>query len=165
MSRFFAICVGSSLRSLSSCLALSVAFYLAGPLPSAAAAVTTQGDVNLSGTLNGSMANLVGDSAVGSLTIDGDSDLFTQTCAIGNYSTGTGTVNITDHGSTWNYSESFYVGNSGKGTLNIINGGAVNGLSNGISAIGYQSGSTGFVTVSGSGSTWTTPMSISDGAV
>ena len=45
-----------------------------------------------------------------------------------------------------------YVGYSGSGTLNITGGGSV---SNTNGYIGYNSGSTGMVTVDGTGSTWT----------
>jgi T5SS/PEP-CTERM-associated repeat protein len=56
-------------------------------------------------------------------------------------------------GSTWNIGGSLIVGYlGGDGTLTIQNGGVV---SNSLGAVGFANGSTGMVTVSGAGSTWT----------
>jgi T5SS/PEP-CTERM-associated repeat protein len=143
-----------------STLAIFAVFSLAGPLPSVLAEITPQGDVNLSADLYGYSTTAVGQSAVGTLTIDNGSDLSSQAGAIGIDSTGTGTVNITGAGSCWTYTNSLYVGDSGNATLNIVNGGSLTGATNGFSFVGYMSSSTGAVMVSGSGSTWTGPMPI-----
>ncbi len=66
------------------------------------------------------------------------------------YSSG---VTVDGTGSTWTNSGEFYVGYNGSGTLSITNGGTV--ISGDPNYIGYNSGSTGVVTVSDSGSTWT----------
>ena len=59
---------------------------------------------------------------------------------------------MTGAGSTWTNSGDLYVGCSGSGTLNIEAGGQV---SNFYGYLGYNSGSTGTVTVTGTGSMWT----------
>ena len=72
--------------------------------------------------------------------------------SIGYFSGATGTVTVDGTGSTWSNSSGLCcVGDSGKGTLNITNGGS---CSNASSYIGFI-GSTGTVTVDGPGSAWT----------
>ena len=83
---------------------------------------------------------------------------------LGDGSGSTGVASVTGTGSNWTYTSSFYVGYYGLATLTISNGGSLNGITNGIIAIGYQPGSTGTVTVSGANSTWTGPMPISVGS-
>ncbi|MBN2579481.1 MAG: hypothetical protein JXB10_10855 [Pirellulales bacterium] len=56
-------------------------------------------------------------------------------------------------GSKWTYSNNTFIGYSGIGNLNITNGGNVSGKE--YVYIGYNSGSTGTVTVDGAGSKWT----------
>ncbi|MCD4824621.1 MAG: PEP-CTERM sorting domain-containing protein [Phycisphaerae bacterium] len=86
-----------------------------------------------------------------------------NTYSMGNYighnSGSTGEVTVDGPGSTWTVSSDLYIGNSGSGTLNIFNGGSVVSNDNMPSApsssyIGYNSGSTGTVTVEGEGSSW-----------
>jgi fibronectin-binding autotransporter adhesin len=85
---------------------------------------------------------------------------------IGYQSGSTGVVTVDGTGSTWvNSSDNvsgptLFVGREGDGALHIANGGAV---SNRNAAIGHKPGSTGLVTVSGTGSTWTVSTSISVG--
>ena len=67
------------------------------------------------------------------------------------HSGSTGTVTVSGSGSTWNNSNSLYVGFNGTGSLTITDGGSVTNIEG---FIGDQSGSTGTVEVSGSGSTW-----------
>jgi T5SS/PEP-CTERM-associated repeat protein len=63
-----------------------------------------------------------------------------------------GTVTVSGSGSTWtNSGASLYVGGDGSGTLNVLNGGAVNSTD---TYIGGGTGSTGIATISGTGSTW-----------
>ncbi|MDP8998392.1 MAG: autotransporter domain-containing protein, partial [Pseudomonadota bacterium] len=78
---------------------------------------------------------------------------------VGAYFGSTGAATVDGPGSTWTNSQDLSVGGSGdgnpnavRGTLTIRNGGAVSNI-NGF--IGYDSGSTGVVTVDGAGSTWT----------
>ncbi len=79
------------------------------------------------------------------------------TSTIGNSYGSTGLVTVSGTGSTWNtnniYAGILYVGNSGNGILNVTGGGAV---SDRIGWVAYDSGSTGVVTVDGTGSTWST---------
>ena len=63
-----------------------------------------------------------------------------------------GTVTVTGPDSTWTNSFDLFVGNSGTGMLNILNGGSVG---NGAGKIGYNFGADGTATIDGSGSTWT----------
>ena len=65
-----------------------------------------------------------------------------------------GTVNVTGAGSEWNDSNKTYIGYTGRGTLNVTNGGAVTG--NTTSYIGYKADGVGTATVTGAGSSWTT---------
>ncbi|MGB7732477.1 MAG: hypothetical protein WBL72_02165, partial [Thermoguttaceae bacterium] len=133
-------------RSMSFWFALLVAISLVGPLTSARAAITPAGDVEPDpSTWNNSTTGYIGNTASGTLTIDGGSDLVSGTASIGNSSTGSGLVSVTGSGSTW-ASTYLYIGNSGSGTLSITNGGSV---SVGNSYIGNYAGSTGVVMVDG----------------
>ena len=60
------------------------------------------------------------------------------------------------HGSrsTWTNGSDLYVGYSGSGTLNVSGGATVTGTTT-ANEVGYNSGSTGKVTVTGTGSKWT----------
>ena len=61
-------------------------------------------------------------------------------------------VTVSGVGSQWNNASSLYVGDNGKGTLNITAGGVVSNAESAI--IGIYAGSTGMVTISGTGSQW-----------
>jgi len=79
---------------------------------------------------------------------------------IGYNSGSTGTVAVDGSNSTWSNADGLDVGYSGAGTLNITNGGTVsNAYGWGYTYIGHNSGSTGAVTVSGTGTTWTQRLS------
>ncbi len=68
-----------------------------------------------------------------------------------------GLVTVNGTGSTWTNGSSLYVGDYGTGNLSITNGGSVTNSSfYSVNFIGYNSGSSGTVTVDGAGSTWTT---------
>ncbi len=104
----------------------------------------------------GSGSLYVGYSGNGTLNINNGGMIFVWGASsyLGYNSGSTGTVTVTGSGSggpSLLYSAGLYVGNSGSGTLNITNGGYV---SNAVGYVGYGSGSTGTVLVSGSGSTW-----------
>ena len=95
----------------------------------------------------------VGYSGQGTLNITNGGAVSNGWGYIGTYSGSTGVVTVDGSGSTWTNSVSLYVGGrDGQGTLNITGGGAV---SNSTGYIGREDGSTGEVTVDGSGSTWT----------
>ena len=81
---------------------------------------------------------------------------------IGGNADGAGTVNVDGADSSWTNSDELSVGRSATGTLNITNGGTVSNFGNAF--IGHNSGSTGTVTVSGAGSTWTNNVAVFVGA-
>jgi len=88
---------------------------------------------------------------------------------IGAYFNSTGAVTVDGAGSNWTNSQDLAVGgdgdgnpNTSRGTLTISNGGAV---SSAFGIIGYDSGSTGVVTVDGAGSTWTNRNDLIFGAL
>jgi hypothetical protein len=85
MSRFSEMCAATAARSILFCCALLAALSLAGPLPSARAAITPTGDVspsNPSGWTS-STNGIVGNTASGTLTVDGGSDLLSNYGYIG----------------------------------------------------------------------------------
>ena len=103
-------------------------------------------------TLTNSNILFVGFEGTGALNIeDGASATNTGVSYLGGYygskTTGDGTVTVTGSGSKWTNSSDLYVGYNGKGTLNVESGGAV---SAGACEIGFKSGSSGKVTVTGS---------------
>ena len=69
------------------------------------------------------------------------------------YGTGSGAVTVSGTGSTWTNNGSVAVGYIGSGTLDITSGGPVTSI--GPSVIGSFLPSTGIVTITGTGSTWT----------
>ncbi len=107
----------------------------------------------------------VGAFGDGDLTISDGGEVYASEVYIGGFDTdildeeieetpeGTGTVTVTGEdsylqaGGSW----TLYVGYSGDGTLDILDGGTVFSQN---SYIGYEEGSTGTVTVTGVGSTW-----------
>ena len=62
-----------------------------------------------------------------------------------------GGITVSDPGSTWNASGSFFIGNSGSGSLQVLNGGVATTAGN--SHLGFTASGTGDVNVSGAGST------------
>ncbi|HUU57961.1 MAG TPA: autotransporter outer membrane beta-barrel domain-containing protein, partial [Phycisphaerae bacterium] len=122
--------------------------------PDAFAGITATGDVVPAdpATWTSSTYAYVGKTAVGSVTVDGNSDVVSDLAYVGHDANSTGEVTVDGAGSTWTNSSYLYVGRYGSGTLNIANGGAV---SNSWGYIGRYAGSTGVVTVDGAGSTWT----------
>ena len=99
----------------------------------------------------------VGYSSGGTLSITNGG---TVTCSDGHigYNAGaSGLVTVNGTGSTWTNGSSLYIGDYGTGNLSITNGGSVTNSSfYSVNFIGYNSGSSGTVTVNGAGSTWTT---------
>ena len=123
------------------------------------AAITPTGDVSPSNPSSWTSATTgyIGNTASGTLTVDGGSDLLSSYTYIGYSSTAAGVVNVRGTGSTWTNNgyptEALYlqVGYYGGGTLSIADGGNV---SSSTSEIGNYSGSTGLVSVDGVGSLW-----------
>ncbi len=95
----------------------------------------------------------VGGEGDGTLNITGGGAVSNSLGYIGYDSGSTGAVTVDGVGSTWTNNDSLEVGREFKsnGTLNIIGGSEVSSRSG---TIGSLSGSTGEVTVNGSGSTW-----------
>lgn len=115
-----------------------------------------QGTLNVSGsnTLNANLINVGNLSPYfGTLNISGGGRVSDSIAYIGVLGGSVGYVNVSGAGSQWNTSafNQFYIGDYGHGTLTIDNGGAVS--SNG-AIIGFQPGSRGEVTISGTGSQW-----------
>lgn len=119
-------------------------------------AVTVDG-IGSSWQLAGPSASLdVGASGEGSLTITNggevlNADSFLST-SIGANAGSSGTVTVDGAGSKLtNINAGIFVGNSGNGTLNILNGGSASNTSG---SVGRLSGGIGIATVDGVGSSW-----------
>lgn len=95
----------------------------------------------------------------GTLLVSNGGDITTKYGVAGNNSSTNGTITVTGTGSTWTNSQGMALGYLGSGTLNVLAGGTVNTTGSGSdhSYLGLQSGTTGTATVSGTGSSWTTP--------
>ena len=89
----------------------------------------------------------VGRYGSGTLNIAGAGTVTNYGGRIGWESGSVGDVAVDGAGSTWTNEDVLYIGLYGSGTLKITNGGAVSNSS--YAGIGYQSGSTGDVTVDG----------------
>jgi T5SS/PEP-CTERM-associated repeat protein len=108
-------------------------------------------------TWTNSTGLMIGDSGTGQVTISGGGQVLTGSAGgfLGNWPGSSGTMTVTDAGSAWNISGQLVVGGflgPAVGSLTVQNGGTV---SNTDGSVGYASGSTGTVTVSGTGATWT----------
>ena len=88
----------------------------------------------------------------GTLNIKNGADVTCGSGRVGYESGSVGTVLVDGSGSTWSTNGVITVGDFGTGTLDIKNGAQVTSSAAGY--IGFQKGSTGTVTVDGSGSTW-----------
>ena len=95
----------------------------------------------------------IGGSGTGTLNITGGGTVSSYRSYIGYESGSTGEVTVEGPGATWTNSDDLTVGDAGDGVLNITGGGAVSNISDGF--IGRTADSTGTVTVTGLGSTWT----------
>ena len=96
-----------------------------------------------------STTGYIGNTAAGTLTVDGGSDLSSATGYIGYRNGTTGKVTVSGTGSAWTNNSSLYVGDYGSGTVSITGGGTA---SSGNSEIGCCTNSTGVLTVGGTGS-------------
>ena len=93
---------------------------------------------------------LVGGYGQGALTIQNGGTLTSTGGTIGWNGTATSTATVTGTGSRWTSSDSLYVGNNATGILNIASGGAVSSAT--ALFVGSNTGSTGTVNLTGSGS-------------
>ena len=95
----------------------------------------------------------VGYGASSTLDVRNGAVVYSYSGYLGYNSGSSGTATVDGPGSNWVNFFSLYVGNSGTGTLNVINGGTATSTAS-YSYLGYASGSTGTVTVDGVGSNW-----------
>jgi T5SS/PEP-CTERM-associated repeat protein len=120
----------------------------------------------------------VGLFGTGELFVEDGGSVSNSDGIIGGFHGATGTVTVTGAGSTWSNSGDLSIGDHGTGTLSILNGGDVLNTSGFIGRNATPTtSSTGTVTVSGAGSTWTNSgnlligasgtgtMNVSDGGV
>ncbi|MGD9127296.1 MAG: dockerin type I domain-containing protein [Planctomycetia bacterium] len=121
---------------------------------SATAGVVFDGDVSPDNPLlwDGTRVGYVGHASDGSIEVTGG-DLIGSGMAYLGYDAGV-TGSVTINGGSWDAYGTQFVGNHGNGILRIEGGGSVTGKSNSSSYIAQFSGSSGTVTVSGTGSTW-----------
>jgi fibronectin-binding autotransporter adhesin len=123
----------------------------------ARAAITAVGDVSPEdpSKWGGPPICYIGKTGYGSVTINAGSDISSFGAVIGDASGAIGLVTIAGDGSTWTNS-GIAVGSFGSGMLNITGGGVVSTRFPPTidCAIGMNSGSTGVVTVTGTGSKW-----------
>ncbi|MET4262191.1 T5SS/PEP-CTERM-associated repeat protein [Bradyrhizobium sp. S3.12.5] len=117
------------------------------------------GTVSLTGHSGVSTAGAVnvGFTGTGTLTVASNSSLVSSGGAIGNLAGAQGAVTVTGAGSAWSFGAfDLTIGANGTGSLLVSNGGAMSS-SNGAGILGQAAGSSGTVTVDGTGSSWTTP--------
>ena len=124
------------------------------PITPARGDITPIGDVSPSDPSgwDSTTTGYIGNTASGTLTVDGGSDLISSDSYIGYQSGSTGVVSVSGTDSTWTNSSALYVGWFGSGMLSITSGGSV---SNTRGYVGTESGATGTVTLDGIGSMWT----------
>ena len=142
----------------------SLFLFFAGQMTSGYALVITIGDVspNDASTWTSSTDVSVGYlpendifNGTGSVSVTGGSDILSRYGYLGDDVGSTGEVTVDGAGSTWTCSRGLRIGNDGNGTLNITGGGVVNNSTTyGYSYVGRSAGSTGMVTVDGTGSSW-----------
>ncbi len=120
------------------------------------AQITAVGDVNPANpaTWNSSTFGYVGQTANGSVTVAGGSDLVSGAFNYIGFNSGVqGQINVNGSGSTWGYGNTLLnIGRSGSGSLQVTNGGMVAGSAQ--ATLGAFAGSSGEVVVSGNLSYW-----------
>jgi fibronectin-binding autotransporter adhesin len=109
-------------------------------------------NLNMSTAANNGILG-AGCQGAGSLTIQNGIAVTSTDGYVGYNAGSTGVATVSGTGSKWSTKSHLYVGLYGSGTLAVSNGGTVYSSHSG--NVGYYSGSTGTVTISGSGSTWT----------
>jgi fibronectin-binding autotransporter adhesin len=137
-------------RSLPLILALASAPKLPG-------ATVITGDVTPGLPWSAATEPNIGVTGIGTLTVDGGSQLSSGTATLGVEPGSTGTAMITGAGSGWTSNTTLYIGDSGSGALRVEAGGEV---SNTLVYMGYEVGASGTATITGSGSTWTVGHSL-----
>ena len=147
MIRFLAASAVAAARSTSFWLIFVAAFFLVVPIVPVRGDITPDGDVSPAdpSTWTSATVGYIGNTASGTLTVDGTSSLQSGDSFMGYHEGTVGAVNVVGTGATWTNSGCIYVGSSGSGTLSITNGGNV-------SASDTCVGQAGAITVEGSGS-------------
>ncbi|MEX2308097.1 MAG: hypothetical protein WD738_10920 [Pirellulales bacterium] len=105
---------------------------------------------------------IVGLNGTGAINVSGGNVLVASDTALGLNSGSIGSVSVSGAGSSWsNPVYGLWVGVSGGGTLSITSDGDV---TSGPGIVGYSPGATGAVTVSGTGSSWTSSSELRVGS-
>ena len=154
-SRLVRVAFRRDARGLFGCAML---LLWAGP---ASAAITTSGNVNphpATTTTNDTL--YIGQTAFGTMDIDGGSDVVSGTSYLGYEDAATGIVTVSGNGSTWT-TRLFRIGDRGGGELTIADGATVN--TNSIADIANVEFSEGVVTVTGANSQWNINSSLNIG--
>jgi T5SS/PEP-CTERM-associated repeat protein len=140
-------------RGILLCLILCVAVVFTGSLSSIFADIASTGDISPTAATSwtSSTEGYIGDTAGGTLTVNGGSSLTSFSGYVGYGNTATGVVNVSGSDSAWNVSNNLYLGYSGQATLSLTAGGS---LASYYGYVGYDSAATGVVNISGSGSAW-----------
>jgi T5SS/PEP-CTERM-associated repeat protein len=141
--------VGHRLCCLLSALLWGLALF---PLPLRAALVQTGDVVPDISTWTSSIHGHVGNTDVGSVTVDGGSVLTAGTSSLGFLFNSIGAATIAGAGSQWTSNGPLYVGRDGTGFVDVVSGG--NLVVNSNTYMGGGPLSTGTVTISGVGSQW-----------
>jgi len=115
--------------------------------------VTVDGPNSMWNITGGNGALTIGLLGNGTLEITDGGAVSNNYGYLGSNPDSTGEVNVDGPGSTWTNNKYLNVGYYGNGTLNVTGAGTV--ISEWDGNIGYESGSTGAVTIDGPGSTWT----------
>ncbi len=109
-----------------------------------------------------------GNSGIGQIAVTSGGSLSTNAYAYLGYNAGsTGTVTVDGTGSTFSNAWPLFVGYSGIGSVSVTNGAALTSGADTTGAagyLGYNAGSTGTVTVDGTGSKWTNSGSLTIGS-
>ncbi|MBX3425921.1 MAG: hypothetical protein KF688_09610 [Pirellulales bacterium] len=113
------------------------------------AAVTTQGDVTLSGSPNGT--SLIGQTGYGSVAVDDGSELTAPILTLGSAATAVGVLHVSDAGSRVE-AETLTTGLGGLGLVSVVDKGR---LATSSAFLGRVEGGYGQVVVDGPGSWWT----------
>ncbi len=142
---------GTGNLTIADAAALSSGIVLIGQEVNSTGAATVTGTDS---TLTSSFSVVVGNSGMGTLRVEagGAVDSRTGIDSIGRLANSDGEATVTGDGSTWSNLDSVIVGERGKGTLLIEDGGRV---SNRDGLVASSGGSTGDATVTGAGSRWT----------
>ncbi|GLR92058.1 autotransporter outer membrane beta-barrel domain-containing protein [Bradyrhizobium iriomotense] len=112
----------------------------------------------ISGGAAHALSTYVGAAGTGQLTISNGATLTDTTAAIGFQAGSTGTVTVTGAGSAWTNNGDLSIGRLGSGTLQVLSGGSVSAANAYVGDL--ASSANGSLTVSGTGSLFTTSSTL-----